>query len=163
MKLSPLQRSLLLGLGQLALLGSLGAKLGWDRQTLPRVWTKTVSVDPSLPIRGRYVELHLQARVRENGTEGPVVLRVEGQELVAAVDPLAGRAPGASQVYAWGLSGQAATLSPSVAFFIPEQAPDPTRRRPGDELWAEVTVPPRGLPRPIRLGIKRGDGPIQPL
>ena len=25
------------------------------------------------------------------------------------------------------------------------------------ELWAEVTVPESGMPRPIRLGIKHGD------
>jgi hypothetical protein len=163
MKLLPLYRSLLLGLGQLALLATLGAKLTWDRSTLPRVWAKTVSVDPSLPIRGRYVELHLQARIRGNTTTGPVALRVENQELVAMVDPFARRPLGASDVSAWGVPGQDATLSPPVAFFISEHAPDPTRLRPGDELWAEVTVPGHGPPRPIRLGIKRGGLPIQPL
>jgi hypothetical protein len=29
--------------------------------------------------------------------------------------------------------------------------------------WAEVTIPKKGLPRPIRLGMKKGDGAIIPL
>ncbi len=51
-----------------------------------------------------------------------------------------------------------------VVFFVPEQQTevDSLRSRPtNDELWAEVTIPRNGPPRPIRLGIKR-DGQIQP-
>lgn len=50
-----------------------------------------------------------------------------------------------------------------VAFFIPEHVADPSRRDAGESLWAEVTLPPDGPPRPIRLGVRRGDGPIVPL
>jgi hypothetical protein len=50
-----------------------------------------------------------------------------------------------------------------VAFFIPEHIPDPSRRTQGEELWVEVTIPKTGPPRPIRLGVKKGDGPIVPL
>jgi hypothetical protein len=49
-----------------------------------------------------------------------------------------------------------------LAFFIPESAADPSRRPPGEELWVEVTVPRRGPPRPIRLGVK-ADGNLRPL
>lgn len=49
-----------------------------------------------------------------------------------------------------------------IAFFIPEHMPDPSRLKPGEELWAEVTVPKQGPPRPIRLGIKRS-GILTPL
>lgn len=49
-----------------------------------------------------------------------------------------------------------------IAFFIPEHAPDPSLRKPGEELWAEVTIPKKGPPRPIRLGIKK-DGVLTPL
>lgn len=49
-----------------------------------------------------------------------------------------------------------------IAFFIPERAPDPSRRKPGEELWAEVTVPKKGSPRPIRLGVKK-NGVLTPL
>ena len=163
MKLQPLHRSLLLGLSQLALLAALGAKLSWDRHTLPRVWAKTVSVDPSLPIRGRYAQLHLQARIRDSTASGAVALRVERGQLVAIVDPFAERPLGGSRVSAWGVPGQDATLSPPVAFFIPEHARDPTQLKAGEELWAEVTVPAQGPPRPIRLGVKRNGRPIQPL
>lgn len=53
--------------------------------------------------------------------------------------------------------------SPVVPFFIPEHVPDPSLRPAGETLWAEVTLPRRGPPRPIRLGIKRGDGPVEPM
>ena len=52
---------------------------------------------------------------------------------------------------------------PVVPFFIPEHVPDPSVRAPGETLWAEVTLPERGPPRPIRVGVRRGDGPIEPL
>ena len=45
----------------------------------------------------------------------------------------------------------AALLSAQTEFFIPEHAQSPYPLAPGDELWAEVTVPPAGPPRPIRL------------
>ena len=47
------------------------------------------------------------------------------------------------------------TLFEPVAFFLPEHAEDPTRLEPGERLWAEVTVPERGAPRPIRLEVRR--------
>jgi hypothetical protein len=38
-----------------------------------------------------------------------------------------------------------------------------SRRQEGEELWVEVTIPKKGPPRPIRLGVKKGDGAIIPL
>jgi len=55
-----------------------------------------------------------------------------------------------------------ATLDQLLAFFIPEHVPDPSVRAPGEELWAEVTRPRRGPPRPIRLAVKK-DGVLTPL
>jgi len=52
--------------------------------------------------------------------------------------------------------------SATVAYFIPEHVADPSRRAPGEELWAEVTIPRAGAPRPIRLGVKK-DGVLTPL
>jgi hypothetical protein len=49
-----------------------------------------------------------------------------------------------------------------LAFFIPEHVPDPSIRPPGEELWAEVTLPRKGAPRPIRLAVKK-DGVLTPL
>ncbi len=51
----------------------------------------------------------------------------------------------------------------TVAYFIPEDIADPSVRPEGEALWVEVTVPPSGPPRPIRLGVRRGDGEIEPL
>jgi hypothetical protein len=50
-----------------------------------------------------------------------------------------------------------------VLFFVPEHpiALDSFRFGPNPgELWAEVTIPHAGPPRPIQLGIKK-DGRIQ--
>ncbi len=52
-----------------------------------------------------------------------------------------------------------------VLYFVPEHA-QPfeagmfTRNAP--EIWAEVTIPRNGPPRPIRLGVKK-DGRIEPI
>jgi hypothetical protein len=57
------------------------------------------------------------------------------------------------------------TSNQRVVFFVPEH---PARfESPGfgpnaPELWAEVTIPRQGPPRPIQLGIKK-DGQIQPV
>jgi hypothetical protein len=53
-------------------------------------------------------------------------------------------------------------LDQPLAYFIPEHVPDPSRRAEGEELWVEVTLPRRGAPRPIRLGVKKG-GVLTPL
>jgi hypothetical protein len=53
-------------------------------------------------------------------------------------------------------------LSMPLAYFIPEHAVDPSRRPEGETLWAEVTLPPTGAPRPLRLGVKKGET-IKPL
>ncbi len=53
-------------------------------------------------------------------------------------------------------------LSSPVAYFIPEGVPDPSVRRPDEELWVEVTIPRKGLPRPIQLGVKK-DGVLTPI
>jgi len=95
--MKPLQRAVLLGVVQLTLVASLGVKLVRDRATLPRVWARTGPVDPDMPIRGRYVELSLQASTR-SGAElhGAVAVLAENGRLVVIPDPLAHRALGSS-------------------------------------------------------------------
>ena len=39
---------------------------------------------------------------------------------------------------------------------------DPARRALGEEPWVEVNVPKSGPPRPIRLGVKKGEA-LTPL
>lgn len=47
-----------------------------------------------------------------------------------------------------------------VLFFVPEHTlPFENARQ---EVWAEVTIPRNGPPRPIRLGLRR-DGKLEPL
>lgn len=150
---------------------SLGGKLLYDRSTRPRVWVRTGSVDPDLPIRGRYLTLNLQVQAAEVTPEdqrnpvfktrptydsGYVELAVENGQLVAHRS----ETPTGMMINSWSRLQNRGNgnffLSPPVVFFIPEHAETP-RLGGGTELWAEVTVPKKGPPRPIQLAVKRGD------
>jgi hypothetical protein len=89
-------------------------------------------------------------------TNGDLVLR--NQELIVRANEngeywIRGRHHGDTT---WGV------VSAQTAFFVPEHLPDPSRRAAGEELWIEATIPRKGPPRPIRLGVKK-DGIITPL
>ena len=172
--MKPWIKGLMVAAVQVSLVASLGLKLLYDRASRPRVWVLTAPYDPSLPIRGRYVSLQLVVEpgdirekppgwFREPGT--PVILRVEGDHLVAEkAPPAVGYGPAAMRLHFIGPpEARRAVLDKPVAFFIPEHLPDPSRLQPGQELWVETTIPPHGPPRPIRLGVKHGNGPIIPL
>lgn len=172
-----LRNGLVLAAIHLAIVGSLGGKLVADRATYPRVWLRAAPVDPDLPIRGRYVSLRLEVDRFEN-MPSPVQRTVPGSG--RAVDSWRPPRPVRLEVrdgQVWaigseqntGVTGQVAQsvggdvlrLDP-VPFFIPESMKDPSIRRAGEELWAEVTIPRRGTPRPIRLAVKK-DGVLTPL
>ncbi|WP_109485521.1 GDYXXLXY domain-containing protein [Occallatibacter savannae] len=53
-------------------------------------------------------------------------------------------------------------LAVPVDFYISEHASDPTFLKKGQELWIEVTVPPKGPPRPLQLALK-DNGAWKPL
>jgi hypothetical protein len=53
-------------------------------------------------------------------------------------------------------------LAVPVDFYIPEHAADPSWVKPGQEMWIEVTVPPKGPPRPLQLALK-DSGAWKPL
>ena len=53
-------------------------------------------------------------------------------------------------------------LQDPLTYFIPEHVPDPSHRWQAGALWVEVSVPAKGPPRPIRLGVKK-DGVLTPL
>ncbi len=167
--MKPLYKGLALGMIHLALVASLGAKMLYDRATRPRVWVRTGPVDPNLPIRGRYLALRLEVPTR--GVTAPagrfgwsrVSLRLENGQLVAV--PAGPHALG-NEAFAARLRNvdgiQVVDIREPVAFFIPEHTVDPSRRPQGEEFWVEVTVPKKGPPRPIRLGVKK-DGILTPL
>jgi hypothetical protein len=160
--MSPLLKGVLVAVIQVALIGAVGAKLLYDRATLPRAWVESAGVDPDLPIRGRYVSLNL---LLPAAPESPAIAgdmacgRIELREgkPVAVLEQEDTRVLGIASATSpvcfmrHTTAGQWRLWEP-VAFFLPEHAPDPTRNvRPG-ELWVEVTLPPHGAPRPIRLG-----------
>jgi len=172
------RKGLIVALLHLAIVGSLGAKLLVDRETLPRVWVRTAPVDPSLPIRGRYVQLRIELERGpglifvpakpitlpdgrtwvEPTTPVAVTLTVQGDKLVAL--PANRSDHHARELIRDGET--IAALHEPLAFFIPEHAIDPSIRPRGEELWVEVSVPRNGPPRPIRLGVKK-DGQLTPL
>ena len=177
-QLSPIVKGLIVAAVHVTLVASLGAKMLYDRATRPRVWTRAAPFDPNLPIRGRYVSLQLVVEAR--GIQSaeptspsrlgsfqmqPVVLRVEGNKLIAEAKPQERHfmSSGLFLSFIERRGEKLAVLNQPVAFFIPEHVDDPSRRPPGEQLWVEVTIPDTGPPRPIRLGLKSNEGPITPL
>lgn len=166
------RRGLLVALVQLLLVSSLGAVLLIDRARLPRVWAESVPFDPDDPFRGRYVNLFLEARgegFEPAAGEAPppvrrqrAVLEVVDGELVAR--PIDAGPHGQRGAPVRVDADGEVTVGP-LAFFIPEDVADPSRRPEGEALWVEVTVPRKGPPRPIRLGVLRAgeSGPPRPL
>ncbi len=176
---------------QLLVVSSIAGKYLWQRWRCPRVWTRAAAIDPDLPMRGRYLSLHLtvdgcQSTLPSakfatfprdvNGAikPGPYVLRpqpvlfranlkaennqllalrVEGQE-----DSNAGEEVSASP----GAPCNQMQLSDPVDFYIADTAKSPLPLQPNQELWIEVTVPPAGPPRPLRLALK-DSGAWKPL
>ena len=173
--MSGMGRGVLIAVIHVVIVASLGAKLLVDRAMRPRVWARVAPIDPNLPIRGRYVRLRLEVeasgelRQYATGTKGapapgwqmgvPVALSVRDGRLIAA--PATSSSKLTARVT--DRNGErVAMLDEPIAYFIPEHVADPSRRRPGEELWVEVTVPGAGAPRPIQLGVKR-DGVLTPL
>jgi hypothetical protein len=167
--MKPIYKGIIVGILQVGMVASLGAKLLYDRATKPRVWVRAASYDPDLPFRGRYVSLQVPveptfAVVRKERTDAEgkahvnyepnwafVRLEVKDKKLVAHRED----ASSPNQVWIDGTTGEA-RLSRPILFFIPEHVPDPSRVDQGEELWVEVTIPRKGPPRPIQLAVKKG-------
>ena len=167
--MSALMKGLLVAAIQMLLVASIGAKYHYDRANYPRVWVETVPYDPDLPIRGRYVRIAVLVDAERMAAPGTPAgsgvpsmfmgrLEVKGERLVA-VEDIGGKHWVSSRMCSGKPCWQ---LGEPLAFFIPERIQDPSRRPAGETLWVEVTVPPRGAPRPIQLGVKRG-GELTPL
>jgi len=162
--MTSIRKGLIVALLHIFIVLSLGGKFLYDRTHRPRVWVKTGTIDPDLPIRGRYLTLSLEVHAPElaklrtapNYNWQSVVLAAENGQLVAhPVDTPSGMYIGAGAKTPQPAQDDLYFLSPQVDFFIPEHAetPHPTR---DEEVWAEVTIPKKGPPRPIQLAIKHG-------
>ena len=176
---------------QLGLVSTVAAKYLYQRWSCPRVWTRADAFDPSLPMRGRYLAVQLtvdgcQSTLPSakdakfprdvNGAVKPgpfflrpiavsfnanlkvvnnalVAVRLEGTE-----DPNAGE----EVIGTEGSPCNQMHLASSTDYFISDTAQSPMPPKQGQELWIEVTVPPKGPPRPIQLALK-DNGAWKPL
>lgn len=161
--MSAFSKGIIVAVLHLLIVVSLGGKLLYDRAYCPRVWVKTGSVDPDLPIRGRYFTLRVQVKapwfhLDDQYHLTDVELSVQNGELVASrVDYPTGLTV-TSWRTRWSRSGPGEVLlDQGVPFFIPEHADAPRATQTG-ELWAEVTIPKKGPPRPIQLAVKDQSG-----
>lgn len=90
-------------------------------------------------------------------------LKVEKGKLLAIRIPEADlRSKGENVTAMPGSACDAMRLDQPVDFYIAEHGADPTALKQGQELWIEVTVPPKGPPRPLQLALKQ-DGAWKPL
>jgi hypothetical protein len=154
----PLHRGLLVALLQCLIVLSVAGKFALDRERLPRVWVNVTPMDPGAWMHGRYLTLYLQVDVPEgySGFLQTVRLQIVNGRLRAVPDAVRGRLTvNRYQQRPW-------ILSEPVSFYIPEGAPDPAVRAPGEELWMEVSLPPNGMPRPVRLAVK-SNGTLTPV
>jgi hypothetical protein len=168
-----MHKGLLLGAIQLALVLSLGGKLFYDRLTRPRVWVLSAVYDPDLPIRGRYLSERLQFFAEglsytkpdnRNSNEWFVNrqwahLEVRNGQLIAKQ-----QGPGPGQWVHLHMNNDGTLVAFSdepVLLFIPDTAVIPDLKA-GEQMWVEVTIPAKGPPRPLRIGIKK-DGVLTPL
>lgn len=170
--MSTLMKGLVAAAVQVLLLASVGLKFLYDRANYPRVWVETAPYDPDLPIRGRYVRIAVLVDAKRSDSSAPTAptappggpamflgrLELQGERLAAIEDDdsrhwVSSRRCGEAQCW---------QLNEPLAYFIPEHVADPSRRPAGETLWVEVTVPPRGAPRPIRLGVRK-NGALTPL
>ena len=168
-------RGLVLLTVQLVLVLSIAAKYAYERKVCPRVWVRTAQIDPNLPFRGRYLALRLTVDAcglphdQTASLGGPGVnlthttgwrwrVRPEARagKLVAVLAGDGVRPELTQDLTQLGERCDRAALVESADYFIGDRAKSPFPLKPNEELWAEVTVPPSGPPRPIQLAISNG-------
>jgi hypothetical protein len=174
--LKPLYKSLLLAALHVALVCTLGAKLLYDRAHRPRIWIKSAVYDPNLPIRGRYLGLtievpaerftsHTMKQAYRDGYIDSEYFSPDHCDLVLRGNQLIAVANQDGDYYANVRRHDqdvVAQINNQSLYFVPEHADSALLRKSGEELWFEATIPRKGPPRPIRLGIKK-DGVLTPL
>ena len=177
---------------QLTIVSTVALKYSYQRVTCPRVWTRAAAYDPTLIMRGRYLSLQLtvdgcnstlpsaknaQFPRNVNGTPSSPIfnvnapdtvwfqahLAVKDNKLIAIRVPESESSAATQSVSAApGSACDQMRLTAPVDFYISEHANDPTFLKQGQELWIEVTVPPKGPPRPLQLALN-DNGVWKPL
>jgi len=177
--------SLALLVFQLALVSAIAGKYLYQRWRCPRAWTRAAAYDPDLVMRGRYLSLQLtvdgcqstlpsasQARfprdINGAAVSGPYAvqasqrvdflaqLNVQGGKLEAIRIPDGDKAGAGLMISAVpGAPCDQMRLNQPVDLYIAEHAKNPVPVKAGQELWIEVTLPPKGPPRPIQLALKQ--------
>jgi len=174
--------SLALLIVQLAMVSTIAAKYLYQRWSCPRVWTRAAAIDPNLPMRGRYLALQLTVDgcgstlpsasdaafprkydgtvkpgpywLRENATFFRAHLKVVNHQLVAVrVAEHESSDEGEEVVAGAGQPCSQMQLESATDFFISDAAKSPLPLKAGQQLWIEVTVPPKGPPRPLQLAL----------
>jgi hypothetical protein len=164
---------------QVVLVSTIALKYLYQRATCPRVWTRAAMYDPELIMRGRYLSMQLEVDgcqstmpfagasetyvTGQRGGQFSTKLAVVNNKLVAVRVPESSASSSEQLVFAPSArSCDAVRLIDPVNFYIPEHATSPLPVKPGQELWVEVTVPPKGPPRPLQLALK-DNGAWKPL
>ena len=180
--MNAMTRATVVTLIHLLIVSSLGGKLLYDRSTRPQAWFKSERFDPSLPIRGRYLSLQLEladsrtpeevqskfasemgvyenqpyARFYQFGREcGNIEVRDGTPVARFEENTSGGQCENVSFARRWVTDHAILQVTEPVLFFIPDTAKDPSVRPAGEELWVLATIPGKGPPRPIALGIKK--------
>jgi hypothetical protein len=177
----PLTKAIAVALIQILIVSSLGAKLLYDRRTRPQAWFLTQRYDPNLPIRGRYLSLQVEVNDPRSPEEIQHKFATEiqmyqnqrfsnfygfGQECgsialrngspIAEFDDSPPYGCDKLSFQRWYGNGQTVLrVMEPVLFFISDTAKDPSALSRGDEMWVLATIPRKGPPRPIALGIKK--------
>jgi hypothetical protein len=120
--------------------------------TFPRDVNGAIKSGPYVLRLQRTTPVYFGANLRVENNQ-LVAVRVEGQE-----DSTAGEEVMAEP----GAPCDQMQLESGLDFFIAEHAQSPLPLQPGQELWIEVTVLPKGPPRPVQLALKQG-GVWKPL
>ncbi len=160
--MSPRWKGIALGAAHLGLALLLAGRYQWDRARLPRTWAEVEPASRNQPIRGRYLRLLLKVDLAPEGawkynqTTG-ARLFVRNGRLTAGPEAASNR-----QLVRVSPDGKRGTLAEPLAYFLPEHSAGRLPQPPEEELLVEVSVPERGLPRPVRLGVRRGVA-IEPL
>jgi hypothetical protein len=181
-------RGLLLLLLQTALVLSAAIRYQWERYTRPAVWVRVVPLGPNLPGKntiggeGHYGRVQLQVNAC-----GLTTAQIETQQMYQHGKPAntafsaniktevkngkliavsAGKLQAADvQKAGWNSTHSCAEarLQQAVDVYLPPNIEVPYTLPDGTTLWALVTVPRSGLPRPIQLATSNAEGfhPLQ--